>query len=448
MRKKIFVPALLLTVSLSAALVQAEDVAPKVPMAQLCANCHQAEPGVMMGFLENISLKARTIQMNFLSHREVVAFDEATELKNVASLEDIRNFLNKGFTVKFTNKDGKKLATLINRFDVLKTIESGKYKVGKLDKAGFKDKTADAKVAVYDVRPPAAYQEAHIAGAKMLPAPAFDKFKDQLPTDKATPIVLYDTGGCLSPTIAFNLKSMGYEDVSIYTAGFPDWSKSEYGVTTEVWLKEAIDKGISHVLVDLREPAAVAKGHIKGAVGIPLARLDQAKDSFPPQKNAPIILVGPRQQEAAAKLADWGYRSVRLLTMDVEGWQQAGNAIETGQAPTAIHYVPQIKPGTIAIDEFKSNVGQPSAKTLLVDVRNPDEVAEEGMLKGASNIPLDQIASRLDEFPADKEALLYCPTGVRAEMAHTILNEAGKRSRYLDAKISVDKDGSYRIEEK
>jgi len=448
MRKKLFLPALLLVISLPAPLVQAEEPAPKVPMAQLCANCHQAEPGMMMGFLENISLKAGTIQMNFLSHREVVAFDETTELKNVASLEDIRNFLNKGFTVKFINKNGKKQATLINRFDVLKTIESGKYKVGKLDKAGFKSRTADSKGAVYDVRPPAAYQEAHIAGAKMLPAPAFDKFKDQLPTDKATPVVLYDTGGCLSPTIAFNLKGLGYEDVSIYTAGFPDWSKSEYGVTSETWLKEAIDKGISHVLVDLREPAAVAKGHIKGAVSIPSASLDQAKDRFPPQKNAPIVLSGPKQQEAAAKLVDWGYRSVRLLTMDFEGWQRAGNPVESGQAPTTIHYVPQVKPGTIAIDEFKQSAGQPSPKTMLVDVRNADEVAEEGMMKGAINIPLDQLASRLDEFPADKEALLYCPTGVRAEMAHTILSEAGKQSRYLDAKITVGKDGSYTIEEK
>ena len=448
MLKKLFIPAIMLSVTLSDTLVQAEDSTQKVPMAQLCANCHKPEPGVMMGFLENIALKSKTIQMNFLTHKEVVSFDETTELKNVASLDDIRNYLNKGFTVKFTEKNGRKHATFINRFDVLKTIESGQYKVGKLDKNSFKTRTADAKVAVYDVRPPAAYQESHIAGAKMLPAPAFEKFKDQLPTDKATPVVLYDTGGCLSPTVAFNVKSMGYEDVSIYTAGFPDWSKTDYGVTTEVWLKEAIDKGVSHVLIDLRDQDSVSKGHIKGAVGIPLELLGQAKDKLPTQKNAPIVLYGPNQQQAAAKLVEWGYRSVRLLPVDFEAWQKAGNPVQTGQAPTTIAYVPQPKPGTIGIDDFRQVTSQPAAKTMIVDVRNADEVEEEGMVKGAINIPQDQVSSRLDEFPADKEAVLYCPTGVRAEMAQTILSEAGKKSRYLDAKITVNKDGSYTIEEK
>jgi rhodanese-related sulfurtransferase len=448
MLKKLFIPAIMLTMTLSAPLVRAEDSSPKVPMAQLCANCHKTEPGVMMGFLENIALKSKTIQMNFLTHKEVVSFDETTELKNVASLEDIRNFLNKGFTIKFTEKNGRKHATLINRFDVLKTIESGQYKVGKLNKEEFKARTADAKVVVYDVRPPAGYQESHIAGAKMLPAPAFEKFKDQLPVDKATPVVLYDTGGCLSPTVAFNVKSMGYEDVSIYTAGFPDWSKTDYGVTTEVWLKEAIDKGVPHVLVDLRDQEAIVKGHIKGAVGISFEHLDESKGKFPAQKNAPIVLYGPNQEQAAGKLVEWGYRAVRLLPIDFEAWQRAGNLVQTGPASNSITYVPQPKLGTIESDDFRQTTTQPSVKVMVVDVRNADEVAEDGMVKGAVNIPLDQVSSRLDEFPADKEAVLYCPTGVRAEMAQTILREAGKKSRYLDAKITVKKDGSYIIEEK
>lgn len=445
--KKITISGMFLTLAQLPALVQAEEVTPKVPMAQLCANCHKPEPGVMMGFLENIAVKSKTIQMNFLTHKEVVAFDDTTELKNVASLGEIRNYLNKGFTVKYTESNGRKFATLINRFDVLKTIESGEYKVGKLDKDEFKARTADPKVAVYDVRPPAAFQEAHVQGAKMLPAPAFEKFKDQLPADKATPVVLYDTGGCLSPTVAFSVKSLGYEEVSIYLAGFPEWSKSEYGVTTEPWLKEAIEKGSAHVLIDLRDQEAVSQGHIKGAVGIPFANLAAAKAKLPSHKNAPIVLYGPNQEQAAALLVGWGYKAVRLLPIDFEGWQKAGNPVESGPAATVIAYVPQPKPGTIGAEEFRQVVSQPGPKTMIVDVRNPDEVAE-GKVKGAVNIPTDLISSRLAEFPADTEAILYCPTGIRAEMAHTVLQEAGKKSRYLDAKITVSDDGSYTIAEK
>jgi len=41
MLKKISVPALLLAFAIPTALAQAEEPAPKVPMAQLCANCHK-----------------------------------------------------------------------------------------------------------------------------------------------------------------------------------------------------------------------------------------------------------------------------------------------------------------------------------------------------------------------------------------------------------------------
>jgi nitrate/TMAO reductase-like tetraheme cytochrome c subunit len=38
----------------------------QIPMAKFCAGCHKPEPGVMMGFLDNISIKAKTIQMSFI----------------------------------------------------------------------------------------------------------------------------------------------------------------------------------------------------------------------------------------------------------------------------------------------------------------------------------------------------------------------------------------------
>ncbi len=44
----------------------------QVPMAKFCSGCHEPEPGLMMGFLENISYKAKTIQMNFVTHKDLV----------------------------------------------------------------------------------------------------------------------------------------------------------------------------------------------------------------------------------------------------------------------------------------------------------------------------------------------------------------------------------------
>lgn len=53
---------------------------------------------------------------------------------------------------------------------------------------------------------------------------------------------------------------------------------------------------------------------------------------------------------------------------------------------------------------------------LLLDVRTPEEFAA-GHIAGAVNIPYDQVASRLEEIPKDKEVVLYCKSGRRSGMA-------------------------------
>lgn len=420
---------------------------PKAPMAKLCANCHQTEPGVMMGFLENISLRARTIQMDFLTHKEIVKFDDHTELKNVLSLEDIRNYTSKGFAVHYTEKDGENLAGSIIRFDVLKAIESGEYKVDRLPLEQFNARRRDQKTVVYDVRPPMLYQASHIPGAKSLPAPAFDKLKGTLPQDRSTPIILYDVGGCLSPTVAFTLKSMGYQSVSIFTDGFPGWAGSNFGMTTVDWLKQAIAGAVPHVLIDLRNREEVRAGHIRGAVSIAVAELEGSREKFPGQKNAPIILYGPDRDKAARTVLSWGYRDVRLLPVSYDQWQADGNPVAAGEAAQTITYVPKLKPGTVSIAEFERITSGNSTAAVLIDVRNPDETAG-GTIRGSMNIPADQIGRRVDEIPAGKDVILFCPSGVRAEMAYNLLDQKGVGSRYLDAFLTIAKDGSYELREK
>ena len=42
---------------------------------------------------------------------------------------------------------------------------------------------------------------------------------------------------------------------------------------------------------------------------------------------------------------------------------------------------------------------------LFLDVREPKEIAELGTIEGYVNIPVDQIADRLDELPRDQPIL-------------------------------------------
>ncbi|HVA23819.1 MAG TPA: rhodanese-like domain-containing protein [Chloroflexota bacterium] len=60
----------------------------------------------------------------------------------------------------------------------------------------------------------------------------------------------------------------------------------------------------------------------------------------------------------------------------------------------------------------------------MVDVRRPDEWSE-GHVAGAIHIPLDQLAARLHELPADRELLFVCRGGNRSLTAARQAQHAG-----------------------
>jgi rhodanese-related sulfurtransferase len=62
---------------------------------------------------------------------------------------------------------------------------------------------------------------------------------------------------------------------------------------------------------------------------------------------------------------------------------------------------------------------------VVLDVREPNELAETGTVKGAIHIPLGQLESRLGELPKDKVILTACRSGGRASRALTLLESKG-----------------------
>ena len=63
-------------------------------------------------------------------------------------------------------------------------------------------------------------------------------------------------------------------------------------------------------------------------------------------------------------------------------------------------------------------------RPFLLDVRTPQEFAA-GHIPGAVNIPVDDLRSRLDELPRDREIAAYCQVGQRGYLATRILLQAG-----------------------
>ena len=64
----------------------------------------------------------------------------------------------------------------------------------------------------------------------------------------------------------------------------------------------------------------------------------------------------------------------------------------------------------------------------IIDVREPGEVQESGMITGAHNIPRGLLEFQLkpsEGFPADTPILVYCAVGARAALAGVTLKELG-----------------------
>ena len=80
---------------------------------------------------------------------------------------------------------------------------------------------------------------------------------------------------------------------------------------------------------------------------------------------------------------------------------------------------PTIKKGTTlkAITTAKTNI-------FYVDVRTPAEFAQ-GSVKGAINIPLNQIENQLAKFKGKKNIVVFCRSGSRSSQAKAILEQNG-----------------------
>ena len=91
--------------------------------------------------------------------------------------------------------------------------------------------------------------------------------------------------------------------------------------------------------------------------------------------------------------------------------------------PTAeVHEAPA--PVEMDVEELAARL-EAGEGIYLLDVRNPDELEEHGMIAGAVNIPIDELEARLDEVPEGKTIVTYCMSGGRASRAVDLLRDAG-----------------------
>ena len=79
---------------------------------------------------------------------------------------------------------------------------------------------------------------------------------------------------------------------------------------------------------------------------------------------------------------------------------------------------------------------------LLVDVREPVELDEEGRYPDATHIPLGELSQRAAELPADRALVFACRTGSRSAMAADAFRASGREAYNLEGGIQAwERDG-------
>lgn len=86
--------------------------------------------------------------------------------------------------------------------------------------------------------------------------------------------------------------------------------------------------------------------------------------------------------------------------------------------------------GDIAVIQWHELATTAPDSVFLLDVREPDEW-EDGVIPGATRIPLGLLRAHLDALPHDREIVTYCRSGQRSYYATRLLTQSGFRCRNL-----------------
>ena len=166
------------------------------------------------------------------------------------------------------------------------------------------------------------------------------------------------------------------------------------------------------LLLDAREPADFAAGHLRGAVNIALQGrfAEWAGAVLSPARE--IVLVGDPvlALEARVRLARVGYDNV------------VGQLDDPGAVFTAR---PELLESSSRLTIEQLAVLRGLEPTLqLVDVRGPGET-EHGTLPGAREIPLAVLTESLAALDRTAAVVVYCAGGTRSQVGASVLREAG-----------------------
>ena len=250
-------------------------------------------------------------------------------------------------------------------------------------------------------------------------------------------VVLFLVVACAPTPAPFNLQTT----LDKYLTNLPD----DWGIITPTALNDQL-KTAKPFLVDVRETKEVADGgFIAGAINIPIRTFIKNLDKLP-AKDQPIVVTcgsGHRSAIGMAALQLLGYTNVKSMAGGLSAWKAANLPVASGTPPEAkAGKAPEVNPDLFAaLDKYFSSLPDgwgaiaPAALNEMVktsqpfqlDLRETKEIADAGLIAGATNIPTRTLGKNLDKLPPDRGAAIIaeCGSGHRSAMVMMVLNLLG-----------------------
>ena len=178
-------------------------------------------------------------------------------------------------------------------------------------------------------------------------------------------------------------------------------------------LTEVLEMGDAGAqILDVRDPAEYAKGHLAGSLNIGLGGQYATWAGTILARTKPIVIIAEpgREQEAMMRLGRIGFD-------DVKGYLKSGMAALAGR-PDLVWQTKRVSAPMVA--EELAGADPP----LLLDVRTPREWSAKH-IDSSVNIPLNHLQERIGEVPRDRPIAVHCAGGYRSSVAAGILHQFG-----------------------
>lgn len=302
------------------------------------------------------------------------------------------------------------------------------------------------KVVIIDARPEGLYSAGHIPSAISLSSMKFSQVYpdfEKLNIAKNTEIILGIGRECeLSLKNAQRLKGKGYTNLKLYIAP-PVWLDTDYREIDAKKAKELHTAGVP--FYDSRPANLFNKGTIEGAINISVTKFEEKKGILPKDLTKPVVSFCQGyscvlSHQIARKLMDLGYQNVLVYAGGYPEWEKI-------YAPAAAKIKSGSGEGTIDVASFEKMLSENPAGMQLIDVRSAAEFST-GAIKTAVNIPVGDLEKKVKALDFSKPIVFICSTGARGGEAYFMLKDLKldmKNVFYLDAEVSFNRDGSYKI---